>query len=218
MNKDRVLKERVEQELTWNPAISEGHIAVAAHDGVVTLAGSVETFLERLEAEQSAKRVSGVAGVANEIDVKMGSDIRPDADIVKDAVAALNLQLPHSAPHIRVIVSEGRLKLEGTVEWNYLRERAAESVRTVRGVRAVANQIALKSGPLPRDVQNRIVAAFHRSADIDAHSIHVEADGDRVTLHGKVTTWAEREAAERVAWHAPGVNHVFNHIAIAPRD
>lgn len=215
---DRNLKENVEQELAWNPAIGEGHIAVAVHDGVVTLAGYVGTYVERLEAERAAKGVIGIVGVANEVEVRVGDDVRPDPDIVADAVAALKLQLPRSAQNIRVIASEGRLKLEGAVEWNYQRELAATTVRAIRGVTAVANHITLKPGALPRDVHSRILAAFHRSADIDARNVKVETSGSTVTLGGKVPTWAEREAAERAAWQAPGVDDVVNRIAVGPAD
>jgi osmotically-inducible protein OsmY len=216
MNKDRELKEQVEQELAWNPAIGEGHIAVAVREGVVTLAGFVDTYFERVEAERAAQGVAGVLGVANEVEVRLSDNVRPDPDIVLDAVAALKLQMPHSAPRILVIVSEGRLRLEGEVDWHYLRERAAEAVRALPGVRSVVNHIALKPGALPRDVHCRIVSAFHRSADIDARGITVDASGSDVILRGKVSTWAERDAAERAAWQAPGVSHVLNQIAIGP--
>lgn len=216
MSTDQEIKRDVEQELAWNAAIGDSHIAVVVQDRVVTLAGYVDTLFERIEAERSAKHVHGVAGVANDIDVRLGANGRPDADIAHDALAALALQLPRSAAHLKVIASDGRLRLEGSVEWNYQRELAEQAVRGIRGVRSVANLIALKPSPLPGDIRHRIVSAFHRSADLEAHRINIETEGDTVILRGAVATWNEHEAAEKVAWQAPGVHHVINRLAIGP--
>lgn len=39
----------------------------------------------------------------------------------------------HSSDHIRVVVKDGWVTLEGWVEWNYQRERAEQAVRRLRG-------------------------------------------------------------------------------------
>jgi osmotically-inducible protein OsmY len=68
----------------------------------------------------------------------------------------------------------------------------------------------------PKDVQNRIVEALHRHADIDARRIHVVADGPRVVLSGFVRSWNEKDDAERAAWTVPGVSIVEDRIAVIP--
>lgn len=63
-------------------------------------------------------------------------------------------------------------------------------------------------------MRERIVAAFERNADLDAASITVLTDGNKVTLGGKVHGWHERQIAERAAWAAPGVSKVDDNITV----
>ena len=218
MRADSDIMRDVEDELRWDPDISATNIAVAVKNGVVTLTGFVRSYSQKDQAEADAKRVAGVAGVANDIDVRLPTvDQRPDPDIVRDAVMALKHELPRSSEHIRVVARDGWLTLEGEVEWNYLRDRAERAVRHVRGVMGVTNSIQLKPTvtPTPSEIKGRIEAAFQRSAAIDANRVVVEAHGSEVVLKGTVRSWAERQEAERAAWAAPGVTRVDDRIAIS---
>jgi osmotically-inducible protein OsmY len=75
-------------------------------------------------------------------------------------------------------------------------------------------KIEIKPKVKPEDLKRKIEDAFKRNAEVDAQHITVEAEGNKVVLHGKVRSWAEREEAERVAWLAPGVMRVDNRISI----
>jgi len=216
MRTDSDIKRDVEEELRWDPDIKSEDIAVAVKNGVVALTGFVRSYGQKLQAEADAKRVAGVVGVANDIEVRLPSvDQRPDPDLARDAVAAIRANLPYSADAIKVIAKNGWLTLEGDVEWNYQRERAEESVRRIKGVRGVINSIQVRPRATPSEVKRKIEEAFRRNAEIDASHITVEANGSEVILHGTVRSWAERREAERAAWAAPGVTKVDNRITIS---
>jgi osmotically-inducible protein OsmY len=217
MKSDADIKRDVEAELKWDPDIDATDVAVAVKDGVVTLTGFVRSYTQKWQAEHDAKRIAGVVGVANDIEVRLPTSVqRPDPEIARDAVAALKHELPFSSEHIKVVVKDAWVTLEGTVEWNYQRTRAAEAVRRVTGIKGISNLIVLKPSVAPSDIKAKIEEAFKRSAEIDAHRITVEANGGEVILGGTVRSWAERQEAEHAAWRAPGVTTVDNRITISP--
>jgi osmotically-inducible protein OsmY len=217
MKSDSEIERDVRDELNWDPDLDAENIAVSVKDGVVTLAGFVKSYSDRLEAEAAAKRVAGVLAVANDIEVRLPSiDQRPDPDIAKDAVAALKSELPISHDKIKIIVKDGWITLEGAVEWQYQKTTAENAVRKVKGVKGVTNVITVKPKVQPSELQRKILDAFKRNAEVDANRITVEANGSEVILKGTVRSWIEREEAERVAWSAPGVTKVEDRIVVSP--
>lgn len=217
MKSDRQIELDVKDELQWDPDLDATDIAVTVKKGVVTLAGFVKSYADKYEAESAAKRVAGVLGVANDIEVRVPSiDERPDPEIARDAVAAIKGQLPISSGNIKVIVKNGWVTLEGTVEWQYQKNTAETAMRRLKGVRGVTNSIVLKPRAEPSDIKRKIQEAFRRSAEVDANRIAVEASGSEVILKGTVRSWIEREEAERVAWAAPGVTKVEDRIVVNP--
>jgi osmotically-inducible protein OsmY len=154
--------------------------------------------------------------VANDIEVRLPSiDARPDPDIARDFVAQLKFVLPYSHENIKSVVKNGRVTLDGHLEWNYQRVSAEDTARAIKGVLGVSNLIKVSPLASPTEIKSKIEGALKRSAQVDANSITVEAIGGDVVLRGSVKSWAERDEAERAAWLAPGVTKLENNIAIS---
>lgn len=209
------LKQAVLEELDYDPRIDATEIDVAVGDGTVTLAGHVPTYAQKREAECIARRVKGVRAVAQIIEVRpAGNHLTADDEIARRAVSSLIWNASVPAGKVQVTVEDGRVILSGTVSWHYQRAAAERAVQLLSGVRGVSNLIAIKPSISPADVRQRIEKALKRDAELEAQRIRVQVTDSKVTLEGRVRSWAEREAAERAAWAAPGVASVVDHITI----
>ena len=213
--KDIDLRRDVLDELEYEPSIDAADIGVSVEDGTVTLTGHVRTYAQKHEAERIAKRVKGVRAIAQEIEVRpAGSHLTADDEIAKRAVNSLMWNASVPRDKVQVTVEEGYLTLSGTVSWHYEKAAAEKAVQTLSGVKGVTNLIAIKPTASPADVRQRIEGALKRDAELEAQRIQVHVADSKVTLEGRVRNWAEREAAERAAWAAPGVAHVIDHITV----
>jgi osmotically-inducible protein OsmY len=217
MKSDADIKRDVEAELKWDPQIDETDIALKVNGGAVTLSGYARNYLERHQAEQTAKRVAGVAAVANDIQVRLSHIAKTtDPEIAREAIAALKSELPLTWDKIKVLVDNGLVRLEGKVEWHFQRERAEAALHRVNGVLSLRNHIIVVPTVTAADIKLKIEQAFKRSAEVDASHVTVDASGTEVTLRGEVRTWAERDQAQQSAWSAPGVTNVTNNLRVTP--
>lgn len=186
------------------------------NDGVVTLAGNLETYSEKYAAERAVRRVVGVRGLALDLEVKLApGHKRTDSEIAAAAAAALALNSLVPKDKVQVEVEDGWVTLTGEVEWNYEYASAEQSIRPLAGVRGMANRITIRHRASNKDVAGQIMAALTRQAKREARHIGVEVEGAEVTLSGKVHSLAERDAAVGAALSTRGVSRVVDRLEIA---
>lgn len=215
MKMDAQLKQDVIAELTWEPSVNASQIGVEVKDGTVTLAGHVDSYMEKLAAERAAQRVSGVKGLAVEMDVRLpGLNKRTDADIARSAQNVLEWTTSVPRDAVKVKAENGWITLSGELEWDYQRDAAKGAVRYLLGVVGVTDEMMLKPRASMTLVKSEIEAALKRRAKSDSQQISVDVQGANVTLSGTVRSWSERELAADSAWSTPGVRKVIDNIRI----
>ena len=141
------------------------------------------------------------------------SQVKPDDPVWQSKVHVLTLALEHHVPEeetqlfpkVRLIWNSDKLrylyhKMESfKAQWKKDRDLVAEEPPPTH----------------PDDnLKKNIEGALVRSAEIDAQRIQVSVQGSTAILKGSVRSLAEREAAERAAWSAPGITSVENYLII----
>lgn len=211
MKTDIQIQQDVIAELKWEPKVNAAHIGVEVNNGVVTLSGHVDSFAEKWNAEEAAKRVSGVKVIAIELDVVLpSSSKKSDTEIAKAAMDALKWNVYKLADAVSIKVEDGYITLAGEVPWNFERLSAENSVRYLKGVRGVYNFIRVKPAIPVTTVKMDIEKALKRRAHDQAQEITVSVHGDEVTLGGKIHDWKEKSLAIDAVWAIPGVTKVID--------
>jgi osmotically-inducible protein OsmY len=215
MFQDKSVREDVIRELDWEPAVRSTEVGVSVKDGIVTLNGVVDSYAAKRAAERAAARVHGVRALSSQLEVKpTGTAERTDADIAWAAANALAWNALVPQDRVTVSVTRGWIVLEGAVERRFQKLAAEDAVADLAGVTGVTNLVAVRPAIPVQELKAEIETALDRCADLNAQRIVVEVDGDCVRLWGCVGSLAQREAAEKAAWSAPGLRELSNHLTI----
>jgi osmotically-inducible protein OsmY len=139
MADDQIAK-RALDILAWDTTIPKDKIQVKVQDGWVTLSGDVDWNFQKTDAQRSVRRLSGVVGISNAINVKP----RVAADDVKGRIEkALKRSAELDANSIRVTAAGGKVTLEGNVKAWYERDLAEKTAWAVPGVTFVEDRIQI---------------------------------------------------------------------------
>jgi osmotically-inducible protein OsmY len=211
------LKADVMAELAWDPAINAANIGVMVKDGVVTLAGHIDTYAEKHAVERAVRRVSGVRAIALDLDVKLSTDHeRTDSEIAQAALTALRWHALVPEELVKVEVEDGWVTLRGQVDSRFQLTNAEQGIRSLVGVRGLTNKITIKPHARQNDISAEITGALTRQAQREASHIKVDVDGAVVTLTGTVHSLLEHDAAVGSAWATRGVGRVLDRLEVRP--
>jgi len=215
MKNNEELQRDVQNAIKWEPLLHAAEIGVTAKDGVITLTGTVDGYIKKVEAENAAKNVSGVKAVVEKIEINFGGyGKKNDNEIAKEVLNAYKFNWEVPEDRVKVKVENGWVTLDGQLEWNYQKEAAKKAVNTLDGVIGVTNNIIIKSETHDEVEKSDIENALERNWSIDDQDISVKVSGNKVTLNGTVESFYQKDEAERIAWNAPGVWSVDNELVI----
>jgi osmotically-inducible protein OsmY len=191
------------------------HITVSNLSGDVTLTGTVPIYSKYLAAAAAARRVAGVTGVHNHLEVALPEgDYRDDVKLATAANNALaqNVTVPDN---VEATAEDGNITLTGTVSYGTERAAAEAAVAGLTGVRNVGNYIDIAYAADPVDVDLHIREALDRSALVpDGSDVSADTKDNIITLTGHVHTWAEHDAVVEAAQMAIGVIDVRDNLQV----
>jgi osmotically-inducible protein OsmY len=215
---DKKLRRNVLEELDFEPSVDAANIGVAVEDGIVTLTGHVKSFAEKVVVEEAVRRISGVRGIAEKIEVRFLHNKKLSDDEIASRVLNV-LKWSEILPdgEAQVTVENGWVTLSGRAPWQFQKAAAEKAVRKLSGIVGITNRISIAPTISGQDVKNKIEKALTRRLQSETQGIKVTVnDGNIVRLEGKVQSWNDRLAVEDAAWSVPGVHSVDDRISIGP--
>ena len=138
-----------------------------------------------------------------------------DQEITNAVNSELMLNATTPSYMIDVSTSEGIVTLSGSVDNILAKDRAVKIARTVKGVRAVVNNVEVDTPDRPdsklkREVENALL----NDPATDSYQVSVVAANGYVTLDGTVDSWQEKQLAAHVTKGVKGVKEVVNDLEI----
>jgi len=198
-------------------------VKATAHDGVVTLTGTVPLFNVKQEADKRTHKIKGVQAVSNEIQVA-GSNL-PDSVVEAKLVKAISYDrvgygtTPFNA--ISVQVQGGTATLSGHAYGPVDAASAFALAANTPGVTNVVNHVQVD--PLsPMDDRSRLqlfrtiygFPTLSKYAIDPAKPIRISVQNGNVTLYGVVDSQMDKDVAGIRANSVPGVFKVTNDLKV----
>jgi hyperosmotically inducible protein len=199
-------------------------VQATAHDGVVTLTGTVPLFALKQEAEKRTHKIKGVQTVSDEIQVA-GSNLS-DSVVEAKLVKAISYDrvgygtTPFNA--ISVQVQDGTATLSGHAYGPIDAASAFALAANTPGVKNVVNEVRVD--PLsPMDDRSRIALfrtiygfpTLSKYAMDPAKPIRISVQNGNVTLYGVVDSQMDKNVAGIRANSVPGIFKVTNDLKVA---
>lgn len=146
----------------------------------------------------------------------MATMIRTDNDIQTDVLDEFFWDPAVDAPDIGVQVHEGVVTLSGAVETYATKMAAEEAAQRVESVRAVANDLTVRTPFTLNDTDIATAAADALAANVSvpADAIEVTVQNGKVTLRGEVNWAFQRVAAVHSVRNLRGVRDVLDFIRL----
>jgi osmotically-inducible protein OsmY len=206
----------------WDSRVDASDITVEVSDGIVKLDGAVPSAVARSAAVADAEVVAGVTDVVNAMRVFIPeSNLLPtDADI-KVSLGNMLAANPDLDPsRISVMVMDGRVDLEGSVDAHWKKSFVEELVAIHKGVEDVRSSLTVVPTKDAADqaTADDIFGALQRHAMIDADRVTVRVEDGFVLLSGSVPTTMARHAAASIASCTFGVVDVRDELDVVPLE
>ena len=141
---DEEIAERVVRILGWDVEVPSQQIQVKVEKGMVTLTGTVSHYFQKKAAENDVRRLSGIIGIVNLIEVKAdGPNTASPIGVHEKIEQALHRSADLEASNITVTVAGNRATLRGRVKSWWERGAAETAAWSAAGITDVDNQITV---------------------------------------------------------------------------
>ncbi|MFP4025475.1 MAG: BON domain-containing protein [Thiohalospira sp.] len=218
LSTDEVKKQKIIDQLTWNDSVDANSIQVKVSGNTALLEGIVPNYASKISAAINANRIEGINHVENNLKVELPvkSTLPDDEEITENIFNILKWQSNISTENLKVESNEGIVKLSGTTETLWEKNKAEDIVNGIHGVLGVVNKIDVNVSRTLKDIEmeEEIKKAFERSNIIDENKINIDVNKGTVHLTGAVANFPIKKEAIDIANYTKGITNVIGDITI----
>ena len=146
---------------------------------------------------------------------------KTDAELTTDVLAELRYEPSARVRDIGVVVKDGTVTLDGSVENFGEKCDAVRAAKRVAGVNTIADDVEVRLPDSLRRIDADLAdAASHQiawSASLPSGAVTVTVADGGITLDGEVEWWYQKNAAANAVQFLAGVTSVTNLIEIKPK-
>jgi hyperosmotically inducible periplasmic protein len=198
-------------------------VSASVEDGIVTLAGTVELFIDKENAEKRVRKVKNVDGVRNHIQIA-GKEVT-DAELRDTLANKLRYDRVGYGivfNNLTVGVENGAVTIGGEVRDYPDRSSAIAIVETTPGVKDVTDEIDVAPvSNFDDELRVRLARAIYGHSGLQKYALDPQApiriivENGNVELAGVVLNELDRQIAYIQANSVPGVFSVRNKLMVA---
>jgi osmotically-inducible protein OsmY len=212
------VKNKVQSQIEWDSRIDASNVDIEVKDKKISLKGKVPNLVAKTAATVSAYSVAAGYQVENNLEVAYPKDFKipSDEEIAGSIRTSLSAYRTIDESDVDIVVNKGKVKLEGSVDAYWKKQRAEHASSTISGVKEVENHLTVV--PTEDIVDEKIAASvlesLKRDARVDADKIDVEVKDGIVTLRGDVDDWTSYAAALYCAANTLAVKDVMSNLRV----
>ena len=220
---DRKIEEAAKASYNYR-AVLDDHVKVKAHDGVVTLSGTVQDKDEKALAEDTVENLPGVTKVKNEITIKSTYPEHSDKWMALKIRSRLLVKGNVSAKNTTVEVQDGVVTLSGTADNVAQKELTAVYAQEIDHVKSVRNNIVVKDEPSPREtmgekiddasITSQVKYALLSHKGTSALKTKITTNDGVIGITGVARSDAEKSLVTKLAQDVRGVKSVSNNMTV----
>lgn len=217
---DQQIKVKASEELGKRDKFKE--VTATVEDGIVTLSGNVELFIDKVNAEKRVRKIQNVDGVRNRIQVASSVHDEILRDQLSNKLRYDRIGYGIVFNNLTLSVENGVATVAGKVRDYPDRDSAIAIVETTPGVKDVIDEIEVAPTSINDDrLRIALARSIYGNSTLQKYALDPQApirivvENGNVELHGVVTNQLDKQVAYTQASSVPGVFSVKNNILIA---
>ena len=197
-------------------------VTATVEDGIVTLTGNVELYIDKVDAEKRVRKIQNADGVRNRIEVASSVHDEILRDQLSDKLRYDRIGYGIVFNNLTLSVENGVATVAGKVRDYPDRDSAIAIVETTPGVKDVIDEIEVAPTSINDDrLRIALARSIYGNSALQKYAIDPQApirivvENGNVELHGVVANKLDKQVAYTQASSVPGVFSVKNNIVIA---